>query len=76
MISSHGNSARSLKPTFDWFWRNIASEWREYANIADIGPVEDDEKAKILPLDAFQGLLRDVSPVVPQTDLDGDEIPF
>jgi ATP-binding cassette subfamily C protein LapB len=33
MISSHGNSARSLKPTFDWFWRNIASEWREYANI-------------------------------------------
>lgn len=49
---------------------------REYANIADIGPVEDDEKSKILPLDAFKGLLRDVSPVVPQTDLDGDEIPF
>lgn len=25
---------RSLRPTFDWFWRNLASEWREYFNVA------------------------------------------
>jgi hypothetical protein len=49
---------------------------REYANIADIGPVEDDEKAKILPLASLGGLLRDVEPVAPQNDVDGDEIPF
>jgi hypothetical protein len=52
---------------------------REYANIADIGPVEDDEQNKILPLANLQGLLRDVEPQSAQktaNDLDGDEIPF
>ena len=52
---------------------------REYANIADIGPVEDDEQNKILPLANLQGLLRDVEPQSAQTgqsDIDGDDIPF
>lgn len=51
---------------------------REYANIADIGPVEDDEKQKVLPVDAFKGLLRPVDETPGQktaSDLDGDEIP-
>ena len=52
---------------------------REYANIAYIGPVEDDEQNKVLPLANLQGLLRDVLPTPPQTsqsDIDGDDIPF
>lgn len=52
---------------------------REYANIADIGPVEDDEQGKILPLASLQGLLRPIEPTAGQktaSDLDGDEIPF
>lgn len=52
---------------------------REYANIADIGPVEDDEQNKILPLANLQGLLRDIEPQSAQktaNDLDGDDIPF
>jgi hypothetical protein len=52
---------------------------REYANIADIGPVEDDEQNKVLLLANLQGLLRDVSPAPTQTsqsDIDGDDIPF
>jgi ATP-binding cassette subfamily C protein LapB len=33
MISPTGVPPRSLRPTFDWFWRNLSNEWREYVNI-------------------------------------------
>ncbi len=33
MISPTGAPERSLRPTFDWFWRNLSNEWREYANV-------------------------------------------
>ena len=52
---------------------------REYANIADIGPVEDDEKSKILPLANLEGLLKPAEESAAQktaNDIDGDDIPF
>jgi len=52
---------------------------REYANIADIGPVEDDERSKILPLANLQGLLKPAEESAAQktaNDIDGDDIPF
>jgi hypothetical protein len=52
---------------------------REYANIADIGPVEDDERGKILPLQNLEGLLRPLDETPGQQTAnapDGDDIPF
>ena len=53
---------------------------REYANIADIGPVEEDEVGKVIPLQNLLslGLLRPAESPGQKTaaDLDGDEIPF